>query len=66
MLLLNPMSLLGNYHRIDAYFRKRVQSRYIKVAPGVPSINEPAELQEVLGLLSGDSEQQHLLKATTN
>ena len=39
---------------------------YIEVAPALPSINEPGELQELLDLLSGDSEQQHLLKATTN
>jgi 3-deoxy-manno-octulosonate cytidylyltransferase (CMP-KDO synthetase) len=39
---------------------------YVEVAPALPSINEPGELQEVLDLLSADSEQQHLLKATTN
>lgn len=39
---------------------------YIEVAPALPSINDPSELQKVLDLLSGESKQQHLLKATTN
>ncbi len=39
---------------------------YVKVALALPSINEPGELQELLFLLSADSEQQQLLKATTN
>ena len=39
---------------------------YVEVAPALPSINEPGELQEVLDLLSADSEQKHLLKATTS
>jgi CMP-2-keto-3-deoxyoctulosonic acid synthetase len=39
---------------------------YVEIAPALPSINEPGELLEVLDLLSADSEQQHLLKATTN
>jgi 3-deoxy-manno-octulosonate cytidylyltransferase (CMP-KDO synthetase) len=36
---------------------------YVEVAPALPSINEPEELQEVLNCLSADSEQQTLLKA---
>jgi CMP-2-keto-3-deoxyoctulosonic acid synthetase len=39
---------------------------YVEVAPALPSINEPGELLEVLDLLSADSEQKHLLKATTS
>lgn len=35
---------------------------YVEVAPALPSINEPGELQEVLDCLSADSEQQALLK----
>ena len=38
---------------------------YVEVAPALPSINEPAELQEVLESLSADIEQQILLKAIT-
>lgn len=38
---------------------------YVEVAPALPSINEPSELQEVLDCLSADSEQQILLKAIT-
>lgn len=38
---------------------------YVQVAPSLPSINEPGELQEVLDCLSSDSEQQALLKAIT-
>lgn len=36
---------------------------YVEVAPALPSINEPGELQEVLDCLSADSEQQALLKS---
>lgn len=36
---------------------------YVEVAPALPSINEPSELQEVLDCLSADSEQQALLKS---
>lgn len=36
---------------------------YVEVAPALPSINEPGELQEVLDYLSADSEQQKLLKS---
>ena len=36
---------------------------YVEVAPALPSINEPGELQEVLDFLSADSEQQALLKS---
>ena len=36
---------------------------YVEVAPALPSINEPGELQEVLDCLSADSEQQELLKS---
>lgn len=35
---------------------------YVEVAPSLPSINEPDELQEVLDCLSADSEQKALLK----
>jgi len=38
---------------------------YVEVAPALPSINEPGELQEVLDCLSADLEQQTLLKAIT-
>ena len=38
---------------------------YVEVAPALPSINEPGELQEVLDCLSADLEQQSLLKAIT-
>lgn len=38
---------------------------YVEVAPSLPSINEPAELEAVLESLSADSEQQRLLKAIT-
>jgi 3-deoxy-manno-octulosonate cytidylyltransferase (CMP-KDO synthetase) len=38
---------------------------YVEVAPALPSINEPGELQEVLDTLAADSEQQALLKAIT-
>jgi len=38
---------------------------YVEVAPALPSINEPGELQEVLDCLSADPEQQSLLKAIT-
>jgi 3-deoxy-manno-octulosonate cytidylyltransferase (CMP-KDO synthetase) len=38
---------------------------YLEVAPALPSINEPGELQQVLKSLSLDSEQQTLLKAIT-
>jgi 3-deoxy-manno-octulosonate cytidylyltransferase (CMP-KDO synthetase) len=38
---------------------------YVEVAPALPSINEPSELQEVLDCLSADLEQQSLLKAIT-
>ena len=38
---------------------------YVEVAPALPSINEPGELQEVLDWLSADPEQQSLLKAIT-
>jgi len=36
---------------------------YVEVAPALPSINEPTELQEVLDCLAADSEQQALLNA---
>lgn len=36
---------------------------YVEVAPAIPSINEPGELQEVLDCLLTDSEQQALLKS---
>lgn len=36
---------------------------YVEVAPALPSINEPGELQEVLDCLFADSEQQALLKS---
>jgi 3-deoxy-manno-octulosonate cytidylyltransferase (CMP-KDO synthetase) len=36
---------------------------YVEVAPALPSINEPGDLQEVLDSLSVDCEQQTLLKA---
>jgi CMP-2-keto-3-deoxyoctulosonic acid synthetase len=39
---------------------------YVEVAPDLPSINVPGELQEVLDSLCADSEQQRLLKATTS
>jgi 3-deoxy-manno-octulosonate cytidylyltransferase (CMP-KDO synthetase) len=38
---------------------------YVEVAPALPSINDPCELQEVLDCLAADSEQQALLKAIT-
>jgi 3-deoxy-manno-octulosonate cytidylyltransferase (CMP-KDO synthetase) len=38
---------------------------YVEVAPALPSINEPGELQEVLDCLTADLEQQSLLKAIT-
>lgn len=38
---------------------------YVEVAPALPSINEPGELQEVLDCLAADREQQILLKAIT-
>lgn len=38
---------------------------YVEVAPALPSINEPGELQEVLDCLFADLEQQSLLKAIT-
>lgn len=38
---------------------------YVEVAPSLPSINEPHELDEVLHLLSMDPEQQQLLQATS-
>jgi 3-deoxy-manno-octulosonate cytidylyltransferase (CMP-KDO synthetase) len=37
---------------------------YVEVAPALPSINEPDDLQEVLDCLLADSEQQSLLKTT--
>lgn len=39
---------------------------YVEVAPALPSINEPGEIQEVLDCLAGDSEQQSLLQAITS
>jgi 3-deoxy-manno-octulosonate cytidylyltransferase (CMP-KDO synthetase) len=36
---------------------------FIEVAPALPSINEPAHLQDVLDRLSSDREQNVLLKA---
>ncbi len=39
---------------------------YGEVAPALPSINEPGEIQEVLDCLAGDSEQQSLLQAITS
>jgi len=38
---------------------------YVEVAPSLPSLNEPSELQEVLDSLATDIEQQTLLKAIT-
>ena len=36
---------------------------YIEVSPALPSINEPVDLQEVLNILSNNSEQHDLLRA---
>lgn len=38
---------------------------YVEVEPSLPSINEPGEVEEVLAMLSSDTEQQALLKAIT-
>jgi len=38
---------------------------YVEVAPALPSINEPGELQDVLDSLIADREQQALLKTIT-
>lgn len=38
---------------------------YVEVAPALPSINEPGELEKVLDSLSADSEQLALLQAIT-
>jgi 3-deoxy-manno-octulosonate cytidylyltransferase (CMP-KDO synthetase) len=35
---------------------------YIEVEPSLPSINEPGEVEEVLGMLRSDAEQQELLR----